>query len=241
MQIQKLKPLFIATVGLLAVVGTVLAVASYFYGLLFILAAVVLLFLYRLKTVDRETYNRQMRQFLMNLAIPLLGIAIAIIIGGVIMALTGYDPITAYAALFYGGFVRNWHVSILNSVPLIFTGLSVAFAFKAGLFNIGAEGQYYVGAMVAAYLGITMNLPPFFSIMIIFFVSGLVAAAYNFIPALLKVKTGAHDDDVRPYCPVQLLYLHPCHGRQSGYLQASLRDRPYSRIELASHVQFLFA
>ncbi|HUV08576.1 MAG TPA: ABC transporter permease [Spirochaetia bacterium] len=193
MQIQKLKPLFIATVGLLAVVGTVLAVASYFYGLLFILAAVVLLFLYRLKTVDRETYNRQMRQFLMNLAIPLLGIAIAIIIGGVIMALTGYDPITAYAALFYGGFVRNWHVSILNSVPLIFTGLSVAFAFKAGLFNIGAEGQYYVGAMVAAYLGITMNLPPFFSIMIIFFVSGLVAAAYNFIPALLKVKTGAHE------------------------------------------------
>lgn len=76
---------------------------------------------------------------------------------------------------------------------MIFTGLSVAFAFKAGLFNIGAEGQYYVGAVVATFLGLYLNLPPLLSIPIIFLVAGLLAAAYNYIPALLKVKTGAHE------------------------------------------------
>ena len=80
-----------------------------------------------------------------------MGILSAIIIGAVLIAVTGYNPLDAYKALFYGGFVKNWHVSILNATPLMFTGLSVAFAFKAGLFNIGAEGQYYVGAMAATF------------------------------------------------------------------------------------------
>jgi simple sugar transport system permease protein len=193
MPIEKLKPVLLILVGILVAVGTVLYLASYFYGLAFIFAAVLILIFLRAKTTEAETFRTQLAGFLKNLTIPVAGILIAIVIGAVIMALTGYDPIAAYRALFYGGFVKNWHVSILNAAPLIFTGLSVAFAFKAGLFNIGAEGQYYVGAMVAAFLGIYLRLPPIISIPLIFLCSGLVACLYNFIPALLKVKTGAHE------------------------------------------------
>jgi ABC-type uncharacterized transport system permease subunit len=193
MRIQQLKGVFLTLAGALAAAGTVLYVASYFYGILLILGAVALVIFYQAKTMDREIFNDRLKRFLRDLIIPIVGILIAVAIGAVIMAFTGYDPVSAYRALFYGGFVKNWHVSLLNASPLVFTGLSVAFAFKAGLFNIGAEGQYYVGAMVAAFLGIYFNLPAVISVVLIFLITGLVACLYNFIPAFLKVKTGAHE------------------------------------------------
>jgi len=189
----KLKPLFFTIIGIVGGVGTILYLASVFWGLLLILAAIIIFYIFRRITTDRETARQGMREGIKKLSVPAIGISAAIVIGGIIMLLTGYNPLTAYRALFYGAFVRNWHVSILNASPLIFTGLSVAFAFNAGLFNIGAEGQYYVGAMVATFLGIYLGLPPFISIIIIFLVAGGLSAAYNYIPALLKVKTGAHE------------------------------------------------
>lgn len=174
--------------------GAVLWFASYFIGLVFVALALVLFFLYKRHISKVESdYRSETRRLLSTLFIPVAGIIVAVIIGGILMLVTGYDPIAAYKALFYGGFVKSWHVSVLNAVPLMFTGLSIALAFKAGLFNIGAEGQYYVGAMVATFLGIYLKLPGILAIPIIFVVSGAAAAAYNYIPALLKVKTGAHE------------------------------------------------
>lgn len=193
MQITKFKPVFYALAVIVGIAGISMYFASIFSGVLLILAAPVIYYLYRGLSTDLKTVKGEIFPILKNLLIPLIGITVAIIIGALIMTLTGYDAIKAYKALFYGGFVKNWSISILNATPLIFTGLSIAFAFKAGLFNIGAEGQYYVGAMVAAYLGITLDLPPVISIFLIFVIGGLFAAAYNFIPALLKVKTGAHE------------------------------------------------
>jgi simple sugar transport system permease protein len=189
----KLKPLFFTLIGVIGGAGTILYLASVFWGLLLILGAIILFYIFRRMTTDKETARAGMRSALKTLYVPALGILAAIIIGAVIMLLTGYNPLTAYRALFYGAFVRNWHVSVLNASPLIFTGLSVAFAFNAGLFNIGAEGQYYVGAMVATFLGLYLGLPTFLAIIIIYLVAGGLSAAYNYIPALLKVKTGAHE------------------------------------------------
>lgn len=193
MQITKFKPVFYALALIVGIAGILMYFASIFSGIFLILAAPVIYYLYRGLSTDWETVKGEIFPILKNLLIPLIGIAAAIIIGALIMTLTGYNAIKAYKALFYGGFVKNWSISILNATPLIFTGLSIAFAFKAGLFNIGAEGQYYVGAMVAAFLGITLDLPPVISIFLIFVIGGFFAAAYNFIPALLKVKTGAHE------------------------------------------------
>ncbi len=190
---MKLKPISYTVIVLLGVVGSFMYFSALFSGLLLILAAAVIYFVYYGYTDGKDISKKAALSLFKNLLIPLIGVSAALIIGGIIMAITGYNPVIAYKALFYGGFVKNWSVSVLNATPLIFTGLSVAFAFKAGLFNIGAEGQYYVGAVVATFLGIYLHLPPFLSIPLIFLVAGLLAAAYNFIPALLKVKTGAHE------------------------------------------------
>ena len=188
-----LKSIFTVLMVLLALAGTVLWMASYFWGLFFLLGAAGVYILNLLIVENKEKVRERISSLGGNLLIPLVGIVSAIIIGAVIMIATGYNPIEAYGALFYGGFVRNWHVSILNATPLIFTGLSVAFAFKAGLFNIGAEGQYYVGAMAATFLGIYLKLPGILALPLIFLVSGAVAGMYNYVPAVLKVKTGAHE------------------------------------------------
>jgi ABC-type uncharacterized transport system permease subunit len=189
----RLKAIVLAAALILGLAGLVLYLSSYFFGLLLILAAVVLFFVYRAACGEKDAAAEDARRLLRNLSVPAAGVGVAVVVGGILMLATGYDPVAAYKALFYGGFVKNWHISILNASPLIFTGLSVAFAFKADLFNIGAEGQYYVGAMVATYLGIVLKLPPALFIVLIFLVSGLLSALYNFIPALLKVKTGAHE------------------------------------------------
>ncbi len=193
MQIARAKPVFYTVIALMGIVGSFMYFASVFSGLLLILAAVVLYFIYYGYSAGKDASKEAARSLVGSLLIPVIGVAAALIIGGIAMAASGYNPVIAYKALFYGGFVKNWSVSVLNAAPLIFTGLSVAFAFKAGLFNIGAEGQYYVGAVVATALGIYLHLPPFFSIIIIFLVAGLLAASYNYIPAILKVKTGAHE------------------------------------------------
>ncbi len=193
MQITKYKPLVYTVIVILATLGSFMYFASVFSGILLVLAAAALYFVYYGFAEGKDASRGLAFSFLKSLLIPVIGVTSALLIGGIIMGITGYDPVTAYKAMFYGGLVKNWSVSVLNAAPLIFTGLSVAFAFKAGLFNIGAEGQYYVGAVVATFLGLHLKLPALVSIPIIFLVAGVLAASYNYIPALLKVKTGAHE------------------------------------------------
>ncbi len=193
MRSNVLKTIFIVIIIFCATAGIVFWIASYFWGLFLLLGAAVLLYIQKRLFQKQERVKEDVKKLLRNLLVPVVGILSAIVIGAVLIAITGYNPFAAYRALFYGGFVKNWHVSILNATPLMFTGLSVAFAFKAGLFNIGAEGQYYVGAMAATFLGIYLKLPGILVIPIIFIISGAIAGAYNYIPALLKVKTGAHE------------------------------------------------
>ncbi len=183
--------------GLLALVlalpGTILYLASYFWGGWLLLAAVgVYLVGLRLELGERD-FAATLGRAALRAALPAAGIASALLIGALIMAATGYDPVASYMALFYGGLVRGWAVSVLNATPLLFTGLAIAFAFHGGLFNIGAQGQYYIGVMSATWLGLGLGLPNYVEIPLIFLVAGLFGAALNAIPALLKVKTGAHE------------------------------------------------
>jgi simple sugar transport system permease protein len=174
----------------------------------------------------RDVVIDLIRRSLRKALIPLIGISVSLLIGGVMMLITGYNPIVAFKALFYGGFVRNWHISVLNATPLIFTGLSVAFAFKAGLFNIGAEGQYYIGAMAAAWLGLVLNLPTVITLVLIFLIAGALSAAWNFVPALLKVKTGAHEVITTMMLAHTARYLSPIFIRAFGG-DPSTSQHPY--------------
>jgi len=180
---------------LLAVAGSVLYLASYFEGGLLLIGALMLEGFAQWKKLGKTAFIQQLKGIAQKSLVPVVGIAVALVIGAIIMALTGYDPVKAYEALFYGGLVKNWHVSVLNAVPLIFTGLAITFAFQGGLFNIGAEGQYYIGVIVSTWLGLTLNpsLPSWFGIVLIYLAAMLAGALLNVVPALLKVKTGAHE------------------------------------------------
>jgi simple sugar transport system permease protein len=97
-------------------------------------------------------------------------------------------PITAYGALLEGslGSIRGIGNTLNATTPLILTGLSVAFAFRAGLFNIGAPGQFFVGAFVAAIVGAGIGLPFPLLLLLSLFMGFLGGAAWGFIPGALK-------------------------------------------------------
>ena len=133
------------------------------------------------------------------LVIPALAVFTALLIGGVIIMLTGSslaETLDAYKALLQGsvGSLRAISQTLTEATPLIFTGLAVALAFRAGLFNIGAEGQLLMGGMLAVLAGFTFTGLPWFVHLPVALLAGVIGGAiWGFIPGLLKAKTGAHE------------------------------------------------
>ena len=130
-----------------------------------------------------------------KLTTALLSIIFGLLIGAIILKLSGISPIDAFEVIIEGAFKRPNYISyiIIKSTPLILTGLSVAFAFKTGLFNIGAEGQFIVGAMSAAIFGLAFNFPPYIQIPLVFILSTLMAALYGGLSGFLKARFGVHE------------------------------------------------
>ncbi len=122
-----------------------------------------------------------------------LSIVLALIIGALIILANGKSPLTAYASLINGslGSPYKMATTLAKTVPLILTGLATAVAFSSGIFNIGGEGQLYLGAFAAAYVGFTFtNLPGLIGIPLALIFAALAGGFYALIPALLKVKYG---------------------------------------------------
>ncbi|OKL53152.1 ABC transporter permease [Bowdeniella nasicola] len=97
--------------------------------------------------------------------------------------------------------------SITNSVPLILAGLSVAVAFRAGLFNIGAQGQIIIGALVGGYVGIAWQLPPVLHLLVAVLGAALGGAIWGAIPGILKARAGANEVIVTIMLNSVALYL----------------------------------
>ena len=141
------------------------------------------------------------RQFLVTAIAIILGLlvgALLIIISGLIGPAATFDPtlpFTAYGALLEGSLSNPKAIAnTLNSAtPLIFAGLSVAFGFRAGLFNIGANGQLLVGAFCAAIVGTIPGLPFPIAIIAALLAGAFGGAAWGFIPGALKAWRGAHE------------------------------------------------
>lgn len=124
--------------------------------------------------------------------IPIIAVILGFLAGALVMLATGHNPITAYAALLKGagfhGDIKRIGDTILNTTPLILTGLSVAFAFRTGLFNIGASGQMLIGGMVAVFLGVQVTLPRYLHVPLCVIGAMMAGALWGFIPGLLKAK-----------------------------------------------------
>lgn len=124
-------------------------------------------------------------------------VALALACGGVLIAAWGVNPVSAYAALFSGAFgnVNSIAETLLRSIPLICTGLAVTFAFRAGSFNIGAEGQLMFGGTAAAAVGLTMIgvLPTAVLIPAMMMAAILAGALWSLLPGVLKLRFGASE------------------------------------------------
>ena len=121
---------------------------------------------------------------------------LAVLIGAIILIVSGASPIEAYSALIKGSFgdVDAFTRTLEKATPLVFSGLAVAFAFKAGLFNIGAQGQLLFGAIVAAALGFAIDgLPAIIHAPLALLGGALAGALFGAIPGALKTYTGAHE------------------------------------------------
>jgi len=103
-----------------------------------------------------------------------------------------YDPNLAEGKGFFAGFYPLSE-TMVTTAPLILCGLSVALAFKSGLFNIGAQGQFIFGAIGASYIGFKYDMPMFMHILVATLAGLILAALWGGIVGLLKAKTGAHE------------------------------------------------
>lgn len=143
-----------------------------------------------------NTKENKMKILVDNIKFPLLSIFLAFIVGSVFILMTGNSPIEAYGALFGGSLLglNRFGETLLKTTPLIFTGLSIAFAFRCGLFNIGAEGQVVIGALFTVAAGyIFRDLPGFLLIPVILIAGAIGGGIWAAIPGYLKAKFGIHE------------------------------------------------
>jgi ABC-type uncharacterized transport system permease subunit len=152
----------------------------------------------RLGRVAREVWS--------IVALPLIAILMALIVGALVIEVSQvlipgktFDlrlPLIAYQALFDGSFGSLDHIvdTLVLTSPLVLGGLSVAIGFKAGLFNIGAQGQFLMGALSAVWVGTLLaDASPLVAIPASVAAGMLGGAAWGFIPGALKALSGAHE------------------------------------------------
>ena len=127
--------------------------------------------------------------------ISLMAIILGLIAGAILMAIMGHNPIDGYSFLFKGGLMNIERIgnTLATATPLILTGLSLAFAFKTGLFNIGAPGQMLMGGFFATAVGLTVKLPAPVLIPLMILAGILGGAIWAFIPGVLKAKFNVHE------------------------------------------------
>ena len=143
-----------------------------------------------------------------SLKLTLLAVLSALIVGALIIIVSDVDSLkngdilgaistvgSAYWALVVGSFgsLRAISNTINSSTPLILCGISVAIAFKAGLFNIGATGQMLAGGMTALWVGFAMDGPGIIQVPLAIIAGGVGGALFGAIPGILKARTGAHE------------------------------------------------
>ena len=143
-----------------------------------------------------------------SMKLTLLAVLSALIVGAFIIIISDVDKLkngdivgafstvgSAYWALVVGSFgsLRAISNTINSSTPLILCGISVAIAFKAGLFNIGATGQMLAGGMASLWVGFSMHGPGIIQVPLAVLAGAIGGAAFGAIPGILKARTGAHE------------------------------------------------
>jgi general nucleoside transport system permease protein len=144
-----------------------------------------------------------------GIIVPAITVVIAFLMSGFVVLATGHNPLIAYRDIFNGAGLNwifhpttdltstaayNLSQTLLQTTTLILTGLAVAFAFRCGMFNIGGQGQYFAGIIVANWLGVEFtNLNPFVHVLLCIVAATLAGAFFAGIAGFLKATVGAHE------------------------------------------------
>ena len=150
-----------------------------------------------------------LRQRAGGIWVPAATVLVAFLMGGIVVLATGHNPLLAYRDIFRGAGLNwifhpttnvastaayNLSQTLLQTTTLILCGLAVAFAFRCGMFNIGGQGQYIIGLVVANWLGVDFaGMAPLPHILIVIGAGTLAGAAWAGIAGFLKATVGAHE------------------------------------------------
>ncbi len=138
-------------------------------------------------------------KFAVNLS-PFIAVLLGLTFGFILIAMSGYDPIEGYKELFLGGFegigkgnFKRIGNTFSKMTPLLFTGASVAFAFRTGLFNIGVAGQFIIGGYFGLLTSVKLDLPPVIFPIVCITVAFIAGGLWASIAGLLKAKFNIHE------------------------------------------------
>lgn len=130
-----------------------------------------------------------------QITITVIAIFFGFMVAALVLAATGYNPFETFGVLFQGMLSKPKYIMnvIIKATPIILTGISVSFAFKVGLFNIGAEGQYIIGTIAATITGILCDFPAPIQYPLVILSGAVAGALYGALIGFLKAKYGIHE------------------------------------------------
>jgi general nucleoside transport system permease protein len=136
------------------------------------------------------------KNILIKIIVPVVSVLCSFLVGAILIACIGGNPFEAYNYLLRGAFgtKANFGETIVKSVPLIFTGLAATFAYKCGVFNLGAEGQFVMGAVTSIWIATTVKGISGAGLVILSLVLGAIAGGiWGAIPGILKITRGLNE------------------------------------------------
>lgn len=142
-----------------------------------------------------DRLGRELQRTLASGLIPALAILTSLVVTAAVIILTGANPIKGYLGLLDGAFGDADALinTVVKTTPYIFAGLALTVAFRGGMFNIGAEGQFFVGSIIAAGIGYMVQLPAVLHLPFCILGGALGGAIWGGIPGWLKARTGANE------------------------------------------------
>lgn len=203
------------------------------------------------KKASRITISRDK---LLSVSVPIVAILLALLLGSILLLFIKVNPLEAYKYLIFANFSSAYNIAEIfaKATPIILTGLAFTFAFRTGLFNIGGEGQMFVGAIAAVFIGLkTGHLSPFITIPLCLIAAIIAGAIWGIIPGILKGVFGSSEIIVTIMFNYVALYLvsyvvdGPLREASGFYPQTDLIGEnaflPYIIPKTRLHIGFLVA
>lgn len=139
--------------------------------------------------------ERVSKIFKKQITITCCSVLLGFVVAAIILLGTGYDPIEVFSILFQGMFSKPKYIVniFIKATPIILTGLSVVFAFKVGMFNIAAEGEFIIGTIAAVVVGLLFDFPPYIQYPLVVLSGAAAGGLYGALIGFLKARFGIHE------------------------------------------------